>query len=110
MTNCSSVDGQAAFLDETTDHRHIDYFQGLEKFREQGLPCELPVDHIEPLKRDPHMRELEQEIQRLENAQVNRSILDEARRRLSQYCSFLELKVLAHIRRNEFGVEGSRRS
>jgi hypothetical protein len=29
--NCSSVDGQAAFRDEESDHRHIDYFQSLEK-------------------------------------------------------------------------------
>lgn len=39
----SSVNGQAAFLDEDPDHRHIDYFQGLERFHEQGLPLKLPV-------------------------------------------------------------------
>jgi hypothetical protein len=34
VANFSSVDGQAAFRDEDSDHRHIEYFQGLEKFRE----------------------------------------------------------------------------
>jgi hypothetical protein len=39
----ASVDGQAAFLGERSDHTHIDYSQGLEKFRERGLPCQLPA-------------------------------------------------------------------
>ena len=26
VANCSSVDGQAAFLREAPDHRHVDYF------------------------------------------------------------------------------------
>ncbi|KAL8934961.1 MAG: hypothetical protein Q9211_004956 [Gyalolechia sp. 1 TL-2023] len=43
VANTSSVDGQAAFLGERSDHTHIDYFQGLEKFRERGLPCQLPA-------------------------------------------------------------------
>ena len=45
IANTSSVDGQGAFLGEAVDHSHIDYFQSLEKFREPGLPCELPA-HI----------------------------------------------------------------
>jgi len=43
VANTSSIDGQAAFLNEPGDHSHIEYFQGLEKFRERGLPCELPA-------------------------------------------------------------------
>lgn len=33
VANCSSIDGQGAFLDESADHRHVEYFQSLEKFR-----------------------------------------------------------------------------
>ena len=47
VANTSSVDGQAAFLGERSDHTHIDYFQGLEKFREGGLPCQAqPRDEL----------------------------------------------------------------
>jgi hypothetical protein len=91
VANCSSVNGQDAFLGESTDHRHIDYFQGLEKFREHGLPCELPANRKESLKQDPHVRELEQEIQRL---QVSQSTLDEAKKRLFRYRSSLRDKAL----------------
>jgi len=41
VANCSSVDGQAAFREGESDHRHIDYFQSLEKFHEDGLPDKL---------------------------------------------------------------------
>ena len=37
VANTSSADDQAAFFYERADHCHIDYFQGLEKFREPGL-------------------------------------------------------------------------
>ena len=36
MANCLSVAGMRAFLDEEADHREVEYFQGLEQFREQG--------------------------------------------------------------------------
>jgi hypothetical protein len=32
-----------AFLDEEADHCEVEYFQGLEQFREQGLSCQLPA-------------------------------------------------------------------
>ena len=43
VANYSSVAGMRAFLDEEADHREVEYFQGLEQFREQGLPCQLPA-------------------------------------------------------------------
>ena len=52
VANTSSVDGQAVFLGEQVNHSHIDYFQSLEKFREPGLPCELPAHMEEGLKHD----------------------------------------------------------
>jgi hypothetical protein len=61
VANTSSVDGQAAFLGERTDHSHIDYFQGLEKFREPGLPCRLPASLERHVSRDPRLLELERE-------------------------------------------------
>jgi len=60
----SSVDGQGAFLGEPLDHKHIDYFQGLDQFREPGLPCELPARLEESLKQDAKLQELKEEARR----------------------------------------------
>jgi hypothetical protein len=43
MADTSSINSQAAFLSEISDHIHIDYFQSLERFRKRGLPYELPT-------------------------------------------------------------------
>ena len=53
VADCSSVDGQAIFLREANDHRHIEFFQGLKKFREPGLPYEFRVALEEDLDADP---------------------------------------------------------
>jgi hypothetical protein len=65
VANCSSVDGQEAFLGEPADHHHIEYFQGLERFHEQGLPDKLPAEILDTLERDPQLRKLEAEVQTL---------------------------------------------
>jgi hypothetical protein len=92
------VEGLAAFLGEETDHRHIDYFQGLEMFREQGLPDKLPVDRkkslTESLKRDPRVLELEHEVQRLEEVQADRATLAKAKRKVAQYRDSQRQKAL----------------
>src|SRR2546423_5269314 len=69
-------------------------FQGLERFHEQGLPCELPVDRREFLKQDPHVRYLEQEVRSLKALQADRATINETKRRLSRYRSSLEQKAL----------------
>jgi Protein of unknown function (DUF3435) len=61
VANTSSVDGQGAFLGEILHHKHIDYFQGLDRFREPGLPCELPARLEESLKQNSRLQELEEE-------------------------------------------------
>ncbi|KAJ4507488.1 hypothetical protein HRR83_004066 [Exophiala dermatitidis] len=63
VANCSSVDGQAAFRNEKSDHRHIEYFQSMEKFHEDGLPDKLPSHLEDEIYRDPELRELKQETQ-----------------------------------------------
>jgi hypothetical protein len=37
------VNGQKAFRGIECDDRHIEYFQSLKKYREEGLPCTLPA-------------------------------------------------------------------
>jgi hypothetical protein len=95
---CSAVEGLSAFLDEETDHRHIDFFQGLERFRERGLPDQLPAHRreslTESLKRDPRVLELEQEAQRLEKVRADQATLGKAKRKVSQYRSSRHRKAL----------------
>ena len=64
LASVSSVDGMGAFLGEQVDHSRIDYFQSLERFREPGLPCELPSSVKESLNEDRRLQELEADVQK----------------------------------------------
>lgn len=92
VANTSSVDGVGAFLGEPVDHSHIDYFQSLERFREQGLPCELPAHIEESLREDGRLQELEAEVQKL--SYKDPSSLKEAKKRLASYLKALKGKAL----------------
>ena len=94
VANCSSVDGQAAYLGESTDHRHVDYFQSLEKFREQGLPCELPAHLAESLGGDSRLVELENEVQALAGKGGASTALREAKSRRDGYRKSLKRAAL----------------
>jgi Protein of unknown function (DUF3435) len=63
VAQCSSVNGQDAFRGEKTDHRHIEYFQSVSKYREEGLPCQLPAHLEEDIQRDPIICELASQVQ-----------------------------------------------
>ncbi|OAA34079.1 carbonic anhydrase 2 [Beauveria brongniartii RCEF 3172] len=39
----SSCDGLAAFMRETADHTAVEYFQGLHRFHQPGMPVRLPA-------------------------------------------------------------------
>jgi len=94
VANCSSVAGLEAFRDKTTDHRHVEYFQSLEKFREQGLPCELPA-HLEyALKRDPRLLGLQAEVQALTDERGAAGALNEAKCRVANYYKTLKSNTL----------------
>ncbi|MCJ1426427.1 hypothetical protein MMC29_004330 [Sticta canariensis] len=84
VANTSSVDGQAAFLGESTDHAHIDYFQGLEKFHEPGLPCQLPAYLEHRVNRDPRLLELERTVR--EHSPADPEGAKEAKRSLAVSC------------------------
>lgn len=43
MAFVSSCDGLAAFLREDADHTAVDYFQGLDRFHQPGMPVKLPA-------------------------------------------------------------------
>ncbi|KAJ9493844.1 hypothetical protein LTR99_008934 [Exophiala xenobiotica] len=63
VANRSSVDGQAAFRDEDSDHRHIEYFQSAEKFHEAGLPDRLPAHLRRKVLCEPELRESKAEVE-----------------------------------------------
>jgi hypothetical protein len=100
VANCSSVDGQAAFLGEAPDHRHVDYFQSLEKFREPGLPCALPAHLEDRLKNDARLRELESDVHAIKCQESSGSSLKEAKGRLASYRKTLKQTTLRHYQEN----------
>lgn len=77
VADMSSVDGQAAYLGKTPDHTHIDYFQSCEKYREPGMPCELPAEIRNNLKMSPGYLQYEQRLAEVSNAAVERNIRKE---------------------------------
>ncbi|KIW99701.1 uncharacterized protein Z518_11114 [Rhinocladiella mackenziei CBS 650.93] len=94
VANCSSVDGQAAFLGEPSDHRHIEYFQSVERFLEPGLPNELPARRLDELSRDPRLCELQEQLASLEREGTTGPVVNEAKRWLSNYRRKLYKKAL----------------
>jgi hypothetical protein len=82
-----------AFLGEPAEHRHVDYFQGLEQFRESGLPYELPAAKRDELEDDPRLRELQAEVRALTESGASPE-LNDAKTRLSTYRRTLERDTL----------------
>ncbi|KAH0430804.1 hypothetical protein CcaCcLH18_07584 [Colletotrichum camelliae] len=62
VANCSSVDGLGAFLGEQADHSAVNFFQGLEKFRESGAPNVLPAAIERALWQKGEVVDLEEQI------------------------------------------------
>jgi len=94
VANCSSVAGMRAFLDEEADHREVEYFQGLEQFREQGLPCQLPAAERDKLQDDSVLGELQRSLQALRLRRAPSSAINEAKNQLSTHRMTLEREAL----------------
>ncbi|KAI8309479.1 hypothetical protein K4K61_001645, partial [Colletotrichum sp. SAR11_59] len=62
VANCSSVDGLGAFLGEQADHSAVNFFQGIEKFRETGAPNVLPAAIEKALWQKREVVDLEEQI------------------------------------------------
>lgn len=90
LANCSSVDGQSAFLGEDADHSHIEFFQGLERFHEDGLPSKLPAKRIEELKKDPGLLQRQDVVNKLVKSRSSIVALNKAKSELSQHWKTLE--------------------
>ncbi|KAK5332098.1 hypothetical protein LTR93_001103 [Exophiala xenobiotica] len=91
--NCSSVDGQAAFLGEASDHSQIEYFQSADKYMEPGLPHELPARVEEELIHDPGLCGLQERVAVLERQGATGSTVRDVRRLISNYRRRLSSKA-----------------
>ena len=94
VANCSSVDGQHAFRDEKTDDRHIEYFQSLEKFHEEGLPDKLPAHLEENISLEAERCELDDKVQTLALARNDDQALRKARQQYVNLYKKLRLNAL----------------
>jgi hypothetical protein len=82
-----------AFLGEKADHREVEYFQGLEQFREQGLPYQLPAAERDKLQDDSVLGDLQHNLRAL-RLQGAPSAVNEAKKHLSRYRETLERETL----------------
>jgi hypothetical protein len=63
LANCSSIDGQAAFRGEQSHHRHLEYFQSLQRQHEDGLPNSLSAEAQVEVDNDADRLELARHVQ-----------------------------------------------
>lgn len=94
VANCSSVDGNAAFLGRARDDTVTEYFQSLERFREPGLPAKLPTAEREALERDPELCQLAKGVRICQASKSTDTALREAQIALRRYRSKLETTSL----------------
>ena len=82
IANCSSVDAVAAFLDEPEETYHIEHLQGVSRFQETGLPCQLPAEREAAIAEDPHWLDLEREVQDMILSRADAVAISSAKRRI----------------------------
>lgn len=81
-------------MEEASDHRHIDYFQSVDRFLEPGLPSELPARLQDELNHDERLCELQEKANSLVRDETARADVSEARRRLANYRRKLHSQAL----------------
>ena len=98
IANCSSIDGQGAFLDEPAETYHIEYLQGVSRFQETGLPCRLPAEREAQLARHPQVIEFENRLQKLIAAEADHTLIEATKRKLRLHCKSLRSEALQAFR------------
>ena len=99
IANCSSIDGQGAFLDEPAETYHIEYLQGVSRFQEKGLPCKLPAEREAAIASHPHVLELKKRLETLTLAQADHAVIDTSKRELRLYRKHLRTEALQQFRK-----------
>ena len=85
------------FLGEEADHREVDYFQGLEQFREQKLSHQLSAAESDKLLDHSILNELQQTLRTLKLKGAPSSAVNEAKTQLSTYRAALERETLLPV-------------
>ena len=94
MANTSFVDGKFAFLNEPAEHNHVDYFQSFAKFREKGLPTNLPAEKNAATWQDPRLVVLEKQINKSRNNSASSSEIKIVKNKMRFYYISLTRKIL----------------
>jgi Protein of unknown function (DUF3435) len=95
VAQTSSADGESAFLNKPADHSVVEYFQGLEKFREEGLPAKLPSATKNEVENDPLVVEQKARIAAAKSPADGAA----ARKQLQSLLKSLRHKALASYRK-----------
>jgi hypothetical protein len=82
IANVSSVDGQAAFLDESAKISYIEYLQGVRRFQEKGLPSKLPAEIEHTISENVEVLELEYQVRRLVKGSADEVKISNAKSKL----------------------------
>jgi hypothetical protein len=90
-------------LGKNSDHSHIGFFQSLKRFREQGLPHDLPARLEADLNLDLQLCELRDNLHKLKLGKGSATTLQEAERRAASY-----YKKLYRVRLREYQRNGPR--
>lgn len=86
----SSCDGFAAFMGEEPDHTAVEYFQGISRFWQPGLPTELPAALRAEVSTSPEIIEHDRKIQEA----VDTSTRDRAKKDRQNAIKRLEKRTL----------------
>lgn len=75
LLHCSSIDTVSAVLGEKEQSHHIEYFQGVEKFYERGLPGELPAEIEASILQMPELVDTRRQIEKLKESSDDKEFL-----------------------------------
>ncbi|KAL6716976.1 hypothetical protein ACLMJK_004889 [Lecanora helva] len=92
--NTSSVDGRSAFLSETAQHDHVNFFQSYAKLREPGLITKLPAAKAVAIWRNPELLDLEKRLKQLQDTNATAAEIKVAQRSVSRLYHQLSSQIL----------------
>ncbi|PQK12981.1 hypothetical protein BB8028_0003g15960 [Beauveria bassiana] len=90
----SSCDGLAAFMRETADHTAVEYFQGLHRFHQPGMPVRLPAALLAKVETSAELAEYDNKI----HSAVSPNARTEAQRARKNAVKRLRKKTLQEYR------------
>lgn len=109
VANCSSVDGDSMFTGRERDDTVTEYFQGLQQFREPGLPASLPLVMRKDLDTDPELCKLQAVCDDLELTSSSKEEVKSAKRAVTRHRKRLEATALQKYQKDWIAQQRRRR-